>query len=416
MKIRYSPYSIPCINQIRLAMCFCTNHTQNVFSSALSSSLVLISMLIGITGSAQLANLDYEKHDITPDPQNFLHVDLEMLPDGKHAIVTSVQNKPVYIIDVDNFEISREIDAGDWHAGSRASISTSGKYLLLQQLFYMDMSPNKDRQVTFEVIEIATGRKVLKIGNAHSAQFHPNEEELIVLKGDNVYSYSLLDKGERELFPVREATNCVAISPDGTKIAVTHKPEKSFLKAMVKKQRTKKYYKANKKYRQCITVYDAQSFKELYTVEEFYDIPYCLEFSPDGSRLLCYSIPHKKMSKYGVGTSKYICTIDSESGEALRTAFISNSYYEPDFEISPDGELIAVCSLGSRFPEVLVYDFNDGSVISRFTLATRFLEGIGKGEYPSDGRIGLDFTQDGNALVFTSGSRIMKWNYKSNSR
>lgn len=120
-------------------------------------------------------------------------------------------------------------------------------------------------------METETGKIVLDIPEAHAARIHPNEEALIVLIGDEVYSYPLDGKEKRKLFPVPAATNCLAISPDGKRIAISHHVEDDYLNAYVTKKKQKKNYKIFQKYRQCISVYDTDTFERLYTVDEMFD-------------------------------------------------------------------------------------------------------------------------------------------------
>ena len=360
----------------------------------------------------QMTNLDFEKIDISPDPLNFLHADIDKIPGQKLLALSPTQSFPFYLIDSETLEIKQTYDVGNWYAGARIEPSVSGKYILLQQLFYLDYSPNKDREVKFEVIEAGTGKTVLRIDKAHAASFHPSEENLIVLRGDDVYAYSLDGKGDRKLFPVPGATNCAAISPDGTKIAISHMPEAGFLDDYLTKKKQRKNFKLYKKYRQCISVYDAKTFEKIYTVDEMYDIPYFLKFSPESDVLLCYSVPHIKLSeKSGMGNSHYISKTDARTGQYMPGGFVSNSTHEPDFEFSHSGKYVALVTLNSKYPEVWICEFETSKIIARFEVASRLLEGFKKGNFSADvGRTGLAFSEDDSILYFTAGSIIFKWN------
>ncbi len=303
-------------------------------------------------------------------------------------------------------------DVGNWYAGSRLSTSTTGKYVLLQQLFYLDFSPNKDREVQFQVVELGSGKSVLKISAAHDAEFHPNEEELIVLEGDDVYSYPLSGAGKKRLFPVPAATNCLAISPDGKQIAISHYPEDDYLNDFLTKKRQKKNFKLYKKFRQCVSVYSTDSFEKLYTVDDMFDIPYVLQYAPRGDYLICYSVPHTKVvAKTGMNGSKYISKIDASDGRCLPdVGFVSNSIYEPDIEFSHNMDYIAIVTTNTKYPEIWVCNFHTGSIIARFELAQRLFEGMKKGEIPADaGRVGIAFSPDDEQMYITNGSMIYKW-------
>lgn len=387
-----------------------TMATQSLIRTSLRGILiVLLAFLAAQLVKGQSTNMVYEQFDISPDPLNFLHSDIDAIPGSSQFLVSGVQSFPAYIID-EQHQVEATLDIGNWYAGSRISISPTGEHFLLQQLFYLDFSPNKDREVKFQVVERSNGQEVLKIPEAHSAKFHPNGKELIVLIGDEVWSYPLGGGGNKKLFPVIEATNCVAISPDGSKIAVSHKVEDAYLEDYVTKKRQKKNYKIYKKYRQCISVYSANDLQRLYTVDEMFDIPYLLEFTPDGKHLLCYSVPQTQVvAKTGMTGSKYISKINAETGAATTVGFVSNATYEPDVEFSNNGKYLALSTNTGRFPEAWVADLGSGDLVARFQLATRMFEGMKKGEYPSDGRLGLAFSNDDQYLYITAGSRIVKW-------
>ncbi len=370
---------------------------------------LIAGILLSLTVFGQGTNMVYDTYDISPPPLKFLHSDMDRIPGTATYAVSATQSFPFYVIDGQSMEILNTYDVGNWYAGSRIQPSKTGKYILLQQLFYLDYSPNKDRECHFEVMETATGKIVLNIPSAHAARLHPSEQELIVLIGDEVFSYPLNGKEKRKLFPVPAATNCLAISPDGNQIAISHHVEDDYLNAYVTKKRQKKNFKIYKKYRQCISVYDATNFERVYTVDEMFDLPYVLDFSPDGDYLICFAIPHTKVvQKTGMTGTKYISKIKATTGETTTVGFVSNCQYEPDIEFSSDGRKLAIVSNGTKFPEVWVCNFEEGTIIDRFQLARSMFPSLK--EMPADaGRIGVAFSADDQYLLFTNGTRIFKW-------
>jgi WD40 repeat protein len=375
------------------------------------SITILSALFCSLQILGQSTNMVFEKIDVSPAPYKFLHSDIDIIPGTEDYIISATQSFPLYVVDQD-LNIKSTYDVGNWYGGSRVNLSSDGRYILLQQLKYLDYSPNKDREVKFEVVEAATGKEVLTIDAGHDADFHPNNEELIVLEGDNLYSYSLSGKGKKVLLPTPDATNCMAFSPDGSKVAISHHVEDEYLNSYITKKKQKDNYKIFKKYRQCISVYETENYTRLYTVDEMFDIPYALEFSPEGSTLLCYSVPHTKVvAKTGMTGTKYISVIDAENGETLPRGFVSNSVYEPDFEFSNSQEYFALVTINkSRFPEVWVCRYDDASIIARFELAKRMFGSHTKGQFPADdGRVGIAFSADDNHLLITNGSLIFKW-------
>ncbi len=371
----------------------------------------ILLFLLAIKGQAQGTNMVYEKIDISPSNKSFLHSDIDRIPGKNEYLVSATKSFPFYHIDGDSHELLAEHDIGNWFAGSRIELSPTGKYILLQQLHYIDFSPNKDREVTFAVVDTKTGKTLLKIPSAHDAAFHPHEENLIVLIGDDVYSYAIAKDEKRKLFPVPAATNCIAISPDGKHIAITHYPSDEFLHDFVTKKRQKKNFKVYKKYRQCISVYDAETYDFMYTVADMYDIPYLLDFDPMGEHILCYSVPHTKvMAKTGMNGTKYFSKIKASDGSSTSVGFVSNSIYEPDFEFSNHGKWIALVTINRVYPEVWICNYESGAILARFEMATRISEGMKDREYPADaGRVGLAFSPDDKHLMITNGSILIKW-------
>jgi len=366
---------------------------------------------------AQGSKGEFTKYDPTPEGKS-LHCDIDLLPGGDKCIIAAALRAELIIAETDNLNPVKTFEAGNWKAGSRIDISSDGAYVLLKQLFYLDFSPNKDREVKYEVVEISSGKVILKIDKAHDAAFHPDGKKLIVLEGDQVYSYTIDGNERRTLFPVPEATNCLAVSRDGEKIAISHKPEDGFLEDFVTKKRQKKNFKIYNKYRQCISVFDTDSFKKLYTVDEMFDIPYILEFGPMDDFILCYSVPHTKViEKTGMQGSKYISKINANDGSNTSVGFVSNSLYEPDIEFSHDGSFLALVTMNMNGrPEVWVADYHTGDLVARYELAHRMFGGHMKGELaPDAGRVGVAFTEDDKELLFTYGSIIIKWKipYKS---
>ena len=129
---------------------------------------------------SQGTNYEFEKVKVG-EAKNMLAW-LAMAPDNKTIAVSSTQSFPLYIFDWDTKMVENQFDVGNWYAGSRATFSKTGKYLMLQQLFYMDYSPNKDREVNFEVMDVATGKSMLNFGDYHDAKITPDDKYLVTLQ------------------------------------------------------------------------------------------------------------------------------------------------------------------------------------------------------------------------------------------
>ena len=375
------------------------------------ATTIVFLALIPLTAKAQGA-ADYERLDVA-DARHIL-VGMAMSPDMEHIAISGSQSHPMYIYNWKNRAVTKEFDVGNWYAGSRVNYSKNGKYILLQQLYYIDFAPNNDREVNFEVIDAHSGKVVIRFADYHSVAFTPDEKQVITLTGNEVAFYNLETGNKERSFIVPMASNGVAISPDMKYIAVSHHLDKKKLKKHpAMKNKKGKVVKRTAKYKQQISIFDANAFEKLYTVNEFYDIVYKLRYSPDGKYLFCMHIPHIK-AQSGLQRLTYINTIDAASGEPLRLGFTSSAPYEPEFKLSHNDELFAIVSQGHRFVELHVYDFKTGNMIDRFEQSFRLFEKADGEMVMVDSRASFVFMPDDKSILMTMGNKLIHWNLKLN--
>ena len=357
---------------------------------------------------SQGTNYEYEKIQIG-EVKNLL-VWLALHPDQKTMAVSSHQSFPLYMYDLESKQVKNEFDVGNWYAGSRAKFSKTGKYLMLQQLFYMDYAPDKDREVNFEVMDVATGKSMLNFGDYHDAKITPDEKYLVTLSGgDKVAIHDIETRKELRSFNVPAATNSVAVSADGKFIAVAHKTYMSDLKNNPAYKNNKKNQPILEKYKQQVSVFDYNTFEKLYTIDAFYDLVYLLNYSDDGEYLFVYSIPHTKLQGPN-GKKSYVEVVNAKTGEPLRQSFGSLSMYEPDFKLSHNKKYFGIISLSSKnAPELHIYDFQTNSLLKRFELGYRLFEKTAEGEFPTDGRSSFIFLPGDEEVLIVFGNRVIKW-------
>lgn len=334
---------------------------------------------------------------------------LELAPDQSYLALSSTQSFPFYKWDYNTRTVKAEFDVGNWYAGSAVQHAANGKYILLQQLFYLDYRPNNDREVDFEVVDAADGRVVKSFEKYHAVALTPDSRFAVTLTADEVAFWDLATGGKGRTIRVNEASNGLAVSPDGKHIAVSHLPSETDLKKDPYYKKNKKALKNALKYKQQVSVYDAESLKLLYTVNSLYDIIFRLVYSADGQTLFCLNMPNTKV-KTAVGAYQtYISCIDGRSGEALRKGFVSQYNFEPDFKLSPDGRLFGVVSRSTKFPELHIYDFASGDLLERFELSYRLWEKTEGGFIPGDGRMSFAFLPDNQTVVMTNGDHLIYW-------
>ena len=374
--------------------------------------ILIVLLLISVSPEVmtQGINLDFERVKIG-EKYKHIFVGLDISPDGEQLAISGVQGFPCYIYNWKERKVIEEFDVGEWYAGSTVRYSSNGKYILLQQLFYMDMSLNKDREVNFEIVNAETGKRMLRFDECHAVVISPDENFALALSGNTISIWDIESGKKDKSFKVHEVSNGIAISPDGNIIAVSHHVSDEELQAMPKYKKDKKGRKFISKYKQQITLYDAHSFKKKLTVNEFYDIVYRLEYSKDGTQLFCLNIPHLKVQS-GVGMRQtYVSIIDGFSGESQRRGFNSQSIYEPDFKLSPDGKLFGIISHQTRFLELHIYDAETRKMLYRYTQSFRLFE-KSEGEFTMpDSRSSFVFLPNEETIVMTMGNRLVFWNY-----
>lgn len=379
---------------------------------------LIATALAGLITLGALAQVDgqvYRVVNIRDEANIPRHIQswLDLAPDGRTLAVAPTQSFPFRLYDLEEGHITRTLDVGNWYAGARSTFSSSGRLLVLQQMFYLDMAPNKVRPVKFQVVELADGRSVFAADDLYAAALAPDERSLYTLgpKGLDVVD---LATGQRD--PQRRMErlgHAVAVSTDGTRVAVAHRPTRDELAAMPSVRSDKDALKALEKFGHIVVVYDAATLKPLHTLNEPFDKIFRLVYSPDGRDLWIHAKPHTRKGSAVDPRQSYVSTADALSGEMRRTAFPSLSTYEPDFRISPDGRLFGIVSQGRKFLEIHLYDRETGRMVDRFELSYRFRDAtpLKDGEFGADGRLSFTFLPDGRNIWMTFGTRLIEWTY-----
>ena len=375
--------------------------------------IFFLSCLVFINyGYSQSSNMEFDYVKFG-DNQHLL-VGLDLSPNGQHLAISSLRGRPLIIYDWSKREIVEKFNVGDWYGGSSVKYSPDGKYLLLQKLFYNDAEVNKDNEVDFELIDAASGNLLKLFNNYHSIAFAPDAKHVVSLTGEEIAFWNLNTIKKEKAIMVIKASNSFAISPDGKYIAVSHLPNEDELKKNPKYKKDKKALKHILKYKQQISVYNIETLKKKYTVNEFYDIIYRLEYSEDGSTLFCLQIPHVKEHE-NRKRQKFISTINGITGEPARKGFVSQAIYEPDFKLSHGGKLFGLVSHG-RSVELHIYDFETGNMLYRFELASKMFERVDGELVGSHFRATFVFLPDNKNIVITQGNRLVFWDYKASSQ
>ena len=360
---------------------------------------------------SQTSDVDYQRIKIG-DAKHMVS-GLALSPDMKTLAISPTQSFPFYLFDWNNEQVLKEFNVGNWYAGSAINYSSKGRYIVLNQLKYLDFSLNKDREVNFEVVDASSGKRVKRFEAVHAVAITPDEKIVISLSGEEISFWNLSTGKKDKSFQVAKASNSIAISPDGKLIAVSHKLYEKDAKQIATLKRDKKTMKHALKYKQQISVFDASSFKELYTINELYDIIYKLTFNKDGSLLMCLNIPHTKAQNSPAGRQMYVNIIDMNTHQPERRGFVSIANYEPDFKLSHDEKLFGIVSRSNSFLELHIYDFESKKVLYRFQQSFRLFEKNEGGMIVADSRLTFVFLPGNESILMTMGNHLIKWNFKS---
>lgn len=374
-------------------------------------AIISFIMILFVKVYPQGTGYDFERIRIG-DAKHFVS-GLSLSPDKSVLAISSIQGFPFYLFDWKNREVIKEFNVGNWYAGSSIDYSANGKYILMNQLFYADFALNKDKEVKFDIIDAKTGEQVKRFDEYHAVILSPDEQYALALSGESVIFWSLSTNAIETAFKVDDATNAIAMSPDGSLIAISHRLTEESAKNMQQLQRDKKVLKSALKYKQQVSIYDATTFKKLYTVNELYDIIYKLRFSDNGHDLFCLNIPHLKIQNTDKRQS-YINVIDVDSGTPRRRGFTSQAYYEPDFKLSDDGQWLGIVSNNNRFLELHIYNFSTGELTYRFQQSYRLFEKNDGEMIAPDSRIFFVFLPDNKSILMTMGNQLIQWHFTKN--
>jgi len=342
-----------------------------------------------------------------------IHSFIDIHPDGRSVLLSPTQSFPFRMVDLAEETITHTFDAGNWFGGARCSYSTTGRYALLEQLFYQQWRPDKVRAVKYEVVEVSSGRKVFSGNDLYAAELAPDERTLYTLGKDGLHVVDLTNGERDKVRSLPRLGYALAVSTDGTRLAVAHQPTREELAALPTVRNDKKLLKGMEKRARTVTVYDAATLKPLHQLNEPFDEVFRLRYSPDGRDLWVMAKPHAKHGSNLDPRQRYLSVADARSGEMRRTAFPAISEYDPDFRISPDGKLLAIGSTG-KFQEIHLYDRHTGRMVDRFIRTHRFRDAtpLKDGEFGAEDRVSFCFLPDGKRIWMTFGTRLIEWTYQ----
>ena len=378
--------------------------------SRMKLSILGILILLSLSLWSQTSNSDFERIKLATDENEFSGIALS--PDNNTIAISTKKSSTVKIMDWTNRKVRQEINAGNWNLGSKISYSDGGKYLLQQEISYMDFNQNSDRSIDFEIIDAATGKQIKRFEKVQDVVISSDEKYAVCLSNDEANFWNLINGAKEKSISIPGASKAIALSPDGKTLAVSKTINPIDIKSRFKKD--KKGLKNAAKYKQMISLFDVQASAKIKTVDELYDVIYNLGFSPDGTILFVFQTPDIR-NQVNNNKQTFINLIDVAKQEPLRKGFTSMSVNQPELKISNDQKWFAISSKGTRFQEIHLYDSETGTLQKRFELGSRLFEKVDGIKLTSDSRPSFTFLPDDQSILIAMGNQLVVWNLELNS-
>jgi len=388
-----------------------TNSTiQTKRKSQLKLSFLGIFILLSLSLWSQTSNSDFERIKLITDENEYSGIALS--PDKKTIAISTKKSSTVKIMDWTNRKFIQEFNAGSWNLGSKISYSDGGKYLIQQEISYLDFSQNRDRIIDFEIIDAATGKQIKRFEKVQDLVVSSDEKYAVCLSNDEASFWNLTAGPKEKSIGIPNAAKAIALSPDGKTLAISVMINPEDLKNRFKKD--KKGLKNAVKYKQMVSFYDVQTSAKIKTVDELYDIIYNLSFSPDGALLFVSQTPEIR-NQINNNKQTIINLIEVATQEPLRKGFTSMSVNQPELKMSNNHNWFAISSKGTRFQEIHLYDSETGTLQKRFELGNRLFEKVDGIKLTSDSRPSLTFLPNDQSILVAMGNQLVVWNLELNT-
>jgi hypothetical protein len=367
--------------------------------------------LIAAISSAfsQTSNSDFER--IKLNSAGHEYSGLALSHDGKTLALSGKKLSPVQLIDWSARKVIGEFNSGNGTYGSKVSYSENGKYLLLKELSYADFSQNKDRSIDFEIVDATSGKQVRKLENVQDVVISADEQLVVCLNNDEVTFQSLVEGTTLRSIKIAGAANAIALNQNGKILAVSQMISADQVADRFRKN--KKGLNAAVKFKQMVSLYDAEKGVKIATIGELYDLVYDLSFAPGGELLFVYQTPEIRTQVVN-NKLTFINLIDVVSQQPLRKGFTSMSVAQPELKISNDQKLFAINSKGNRFQEIHLYDAETGTLQKRFELGTRLFEKVDGEKMTNDSRPTFTFLPGDQSILIAMGNQLIIWNFELN--
>ena len=355
------------------------------------------------------SNAEYER--IRLGEKKHMIMGMDIAPSSDYLAISSQQSFPFLIFDLEQEQIIREFNIGNWYGGAIVNFSPKGTYLILEQFKFLDFAQNRKNPMDFEVVDATSGTVLLQLNESLEVLFSSDEDKLFVLKVGKLEVYETSNWTIVNSKAVSDKTYAIAISPDNQSLAMSHPSIESFVETIPHYQPKKAKKAKNKalKFKQQVSIYNTESLELEKLIPELYEVVYKLKYSLDEGHLFILNIPHNATLN-GQERLNYLSLVDNSTLTPMRRGFVSRSVYLPDFKLSKNGQYLGLVSRGVRFEELHVYDFNTGKMQSRLEMSWRLFEKNEGGMIAAGQNASFVFSPDNTQVYLTMGNHIIKWN------
>jgi WD40 repeat protein len=362
-------------------------------SLLLSISLILISTL-----SAQNINENFEKWPVIEEAINITGIALS--PDGEEVALVGGRMEAIFIYDYKSREVIRKIPIEKDYQGYNIFYSAKGNYLILQERV-TEKSTKKSREADFAIVDLNQGKVIHDFNRISDAKITPDEKQLITLEKNKVTIRDLNSGKELSEFKAEDATNALAVSPDGKHLAIVKKPSKKEVAMMIDRKVKKKVIKQAAKTKFLISIYDKESEELVSIVPEFYDNISLLYYMQNGEKLLSFNIAQNSYVNVALPKEDY---------QPSREGYLGRSSMQPDFSYSADGKYFGIATLES-FPSVNIYKVETNSIVDKYDTKMKIWKNIKKNIFAGT-NTSFVFLPDENHVLIAYGNSLIKWRFE----
>lgn len=357
----------------------------------------ILFFLVAVTAKAQVHQDDIEKWPVLEKPINITGISLS--PDGNTLAIACGQNQGLIIYDWKARAIKSRIDLKSEAMGYSVDYSAQGNFLILQEK-RVETSFKRVKQCDYYILDANSGAVLHKFRKVADVAVSHDEKSFYVLEKEEIIQKDMSSGSTIQKKKIEDASNAMAISPDGKDLAIVIKPDKNQVAEVPSVRNHKKAIKANAKNRHMIMIIDSQSFEEKKLVNELYDNINLLEYSKDGSKLLCFN----------VALNSYVNVIQVDGYQALREAYLGKSSMQPDFHFDPSMSYFAIATV-DQYPAVNIYQAGSGKMLDSFNTKMRIWKNLKKKIFA--GTItSCTFLPNEEAILVSYGNALLLWNFK----